>query len=119
MNYLPKNISEKLHKLGCVSESGFCYAYWDSPEGSSEDLEIFPVKEVSGDLIGVCPAFIFQDLLNPENAKKIWGEGFMHGSSQIDHEGDCAEIKWQYYRHKLIDLYPDGDWLGVVKEFIN
>lgn len=102
MNYLPKNISEKLHKLGCVSERVWC------PTVDTIMPTSIYCKEKH------IPKFIFQDLFLPENSAKIWGQ-----KRRVENKEGVSQTiydNWQKQRHKLIDLYPDGDWLGVVEE---
>lgn len=78
MKYLPKKTCKYLISLGCVSESEYFYVKCNEPYpqhgevhdiGEGEFGDCHSVESEKG-----IPAFSLEDILQKDNAKKIWGE---------------------------------------------
>ena len=98
--YTPLEMSEKLVKLGCVSQSGMFH----DGKGGVTHKWVFNEKD---SVIENMPAFEFEDFAGPrihaiENAKKVWGEEKFYQSGLPDGSFSFyMGITWEINREKI------------------
>lgn len=121
--YTSRELSEKLVKLGCKSQSGLCYFSYDT-----EGLEWFgPQFEIEAKRVGYCheiQAFEFEDFCGThaqarENCRIIWPDTNEDGTLSIkyimNNPKKTAVLHWEYHRHKMVD---SEDWLKYLEKVI-
>lgn len=106
MNFCPRELSEKLQRLGCVSISKF----WS---GSEDDIFFSDVEDPwDGDI----KLFILEDFLGShpeaiENCKKIWIKKEITECPVCDTEGVWKLDEWVFRRHVMLDVSDQWAYL--------
>ena len=106
MKYLERKYCKQLLALGCESESGVCWT-------NDDDFDCFHRNLTHNGDERDTPAFTLEDILNPENAIKIFGKRDNKGCP-VCGEG-CPTEAFVYHRHSIIDV---EDWTEYLKKFL-
>lgn len=100
MNYINQKLSAKLQKLGLKSESGMWWAtdhntqlkrFDELQERIGDGWTWFEEAQAKGDVI---PAYNLQDIFNPDNLKRAFGE-------ETNEVYQCPKCGWdkEYSKH--------------------
>ena len=116
---LNRELSKLLYERGCVSDIG--YSWIDHTDSLGQHF-IELRKDTAVDYLSdefICTAYTLEDILQRENAIKIWEEeivpaGYSNGKSFEEQENRVRKVyvaAWQQYTYRLINLYQLGyDW---------
>jgi len=94
-----RELSKLLQEKGCVSESEKYYCSDVGEITHSKDCTSY-VKATCGNHL---PLFQFEDIIRPENAKKIFGDN--EGVIEKDVRAFWYKHVWHYYVHELLDMH--------------
>lgn len=116
MNHTNHQLSAKLEKLGCTSESGLYWEKittheWSLGKDSDTDGYHDGVKVINGDLFSmafkngdddVMPAYTFSDIMKKENLVRLFGEGYKYYKTEPFFK---PTLLYKTHGKKLLEAY--------------
>lgn len=120
MRFLPKNICEKLVKIGLKSESGFYWGgfYGEGPYGPFKGEPKFSSNEKS------TPAFTLEDFVSTdeyakENCRRLWPDKSEDGKILIKYRMNTPKRESvshsDFFRQEII---KSKDWVEFIAETV-